>query len=341
MKRLCYIYPSRRSPGIAIKIQGQVKALQKKYRVTLVQHHYQQEASILSQLCAYISFELRALWEMMRSDIIYLRYSPKELPATLLSLPLALIKTVYWEHNTLLENELEVIGRKKEQRRVRQILHSSRRFNISHIAVTQEIKRHLHNYNLKDEQVLYIQNGYSEKEIDPAKVNSLTLENLDTLKQQVKRLAVFVGSGKSNKWHGVETIISLTQDHPDLGLIIIGDYPENEKHPNVYFTGSLSVDTIYKIYDHCDFAFGSFNLAINQMQEACPLKVREYLWSGLPVIVNYRDSARDFDCLRPYIINLAERPDGVAECMRNSVDKSDIRAHAKSCLSWESLLAII
>ena len=274
---------------------------------------------------------------MLRSDVIYIRYSAREVPSTLLSLLLATVKRVYWEHNTILEYELFSTGNSKDIRRVQRVLSLSRHFNVKHIAVTQELKVHLQTHYLQEHQLLYIQNGYSDKKTNPDKVNSDIVHKVRQMKKEFKRLAVFVGSGKYN-WHGVPELLKLAQHYSDLGLIIIGDSDEQEIPSNVYLAGPQSVDTIHKVYEDCDFAFGSFNLAAKQMKEACPLKVREYLWSGLPVIVNYLDSARDFDCLKPYIININERPDGVAECMRESMDKSSIREHARSCLSWDSLL---
>ena len=39
-----------------------------------------------------------------------------------------------------------------------------------------------------------------------------------------------------------------------------------------------------------DVAIGTLSLHTKQMEEACPLKVREYLAWGLPVIIGYKDT---------------------------------------------------
>ncbi len=73
------------------------------------------------------------------------------------------------------------------------------------------------------------------------------------------------------------------------------------------------------------------------LNQACPLKTREYLCYGLPVLVNYYDSSQDFEELRPFIFNYLDGKDQFEKILTHSFTKDDIETKAVRCLDWTGL----
>jgi glycosyltransferase involved in cell wall biosynthesis len=57
------------------------------------------------------------------------------------------------------------------------------------------------------------------------------------------------------------------------------------------FHGMRDRDYCQRIFAQCDIGIGTLALERKGMKEACPLKVREYLASGLPVYAGHQDGA--------------------------------------------------
>ena len=75
----------------------------------------------------------------------------------------------------------------------------------------------------------------------------------------------------------------------------------------------------------CVIAFGTLALHRKQMNEACPLKVREYLAFGLPVVIGYGDT--DLTGIEPWwLLRVPNAEDNVrqnAERIRSFI--ADVR----------------
>ena len=110
---------------------------------------------------------------------------------------------------------------------------------------------------------------------------------------------VFMGS-PGTPWHGLDRISELAALLPGLQFDIIGcttkDWCEEMKTShlsppsNLIFHGHLSRAQYEPLLRQATAALGTFGLYRKGMNEACPLKVREYLACGLPVIGAYRDT---------------------------------------------------
>lgn len=111
-------------------------------------------------------------------------------------------------------------------------------------------------------------------------------------KYHEKPLLVFIGS-PDQSWHGVDKIIQLARKTIDsLEFVIIGASVDGECIPeNVKCCGYLSKAEYFECLMNADIGIGSLALHRNGMDEACPLKVREYLSFGLPIIIAYDDTA--------------------------------------------------
>lgn len=94
-------------------------------------------------------------------------------------------------------------------------------------------------------------------------------------------------------WHGVDKLLVLARLYPDLTINIVG-YSHgdiaDDVPPNVHLWGFLSPDELQPVLAGSDVAFGTLAFHRKNMQEASPLKVREALGFGIPVILGYQDT---------------------------------------------------
>jgi len=102
---------------------------------------------------------------------------------------------------------------------------------------------------------------------------------------------LFIGS-PGYPWHGIDKIMKLAEHFKGWEFHIIGYTQEQVPHApgNVNLHGYLNKEQYRSIFNTCDVAIGTLSLHIKGMDEASPLKVREYLACGLPVIIGYSDT---------------------------------------------------
>lgn len=101
---------------------------------------------------------------------------------------------------------------------------------------------------------------------------------------------IFIGTPHT-PWHGLDRIAEFARLFPEWGFDIVGDdnasWPMNQAGPpplNLVLHGTLPREGYLPILANASAALGTFGLYRKSMDEACPLKVREYLAFGLPVI---------------------------------------------------------
>ena len=100
----------------------------------------------------------------------------------------------------------------------------------------------------------------------------------------------FIGD-LTQSWQGTEQIFELANLLPFCDFHIVGPHTfETFESPNIFIYGSLVLKEYELIAENCDVAFGTLNQRSTGMHEASPLKVREYLRWGLPVIGRYQDT---------------------------------------------------
>jgi glycosyltransferase involved in cell wall biosynthesis len=121
---------------------------------------------------------------------------------------------------------------------------------------------------------------------------------LDAPNNQSPRL-VFIGT-PGYPWHGVDKLVELAKRFPDLGVDIVG-YDQLREYeplpPNLALHGYLGADSYRKVMAGCDLAISTLALHRKGMEEACPLKTRECLAYGLPMVLPYVDTdLKDLDC---------------------------------------------
>ena len=132
--------------------------------------------------------------------------------------------------------------------------------------------------------------------------NGIDLSRIEQLSQctQVRPALFFVGS-PNQPWHGIQELVEFGELNSDIEIHIVGSDGVGFK-PNVFFHGTMNADQYQAIASRCQAGVGSLKLTTNHMMEASPLKVREYLALGLPVILKYKDT--DLSSGEDYILEL-------------------------------------
>jgi hypothetical protein len=113
-------------------------------------------------------------------------------------------------------------------------------------------------------------------------------------------LVVTMLIGSEAIWHGYERLFAGLLASRDLSnrilIRIIGiDQPDSfswsaESRHRVEWLGKKSKQDISMLLQHCHIAVGTLALYRKSMTEASPLKVRECLLLGMPMILGYHDT---------------------------------------------------
>ena len=123
---------------------------------------------------------------------------------------------------------------------------------------------------------------------------------------------VFIGN-PGYPWHGVDKLITLARLVPDIHLDIVGYSELREYVPlpeNITLHGYLALQEYQNILTSADVAVSSLALHRVQLEEASPLKSRECLAFGLPLIVAYIDTDLDhMDC--DFLLKIPNKEDNI------------------------------
>lgn len=121
--------------------------------------------------------------------------------------------------------------------------------------------------------------------------NGINLDEYPTIKSPntSNRIGLFFIGTPNQPWHGVDIIVKLSKLLPEYDFHIVGI--EGENTYNLFWHGYLQKKDYLEILKKCHICIGTLAIYRNDMEEACPLKVREYLAYGYPVIIGYKDTA--------------------------------------------------
>jgi glycosyltransferase involved in cell wall biosynthesis len=159
------------------------------------------------------------------------------------------------------------------------------------IAVTYELRNsltHCHPHY----RVFVLPNCINANEV-PIEVGQKTKDS------KMIKLIMLIGS--YDHWQGVERIIkSLAlskKNQRNFHLDIYGEIPtaflskKLPHHVTLRLFPSLPKENLAEIIKKYDIGIGTLGLYRKKMEEACPLKVREYWKNGLPCLIGYNDTA--------------------------------------------------
>lgn len=123
---------------------------------------------------------------------------------------------------------------------------------------------------------------------------------------------VFIGS-PGCLWHGVDKLVTLARLVPDIQLDIVGysELPGFEPLPeNITLHGYLALQEYQNVLASADVAVSSLALHRVQLDEASPLKSRECLAFGLPLVVAYMDTDLD-DLNCDFLLKIPNKEDNI------------------------------
>ncbi len=252
-------------------------------------------------------------------DIVYLRnaYYHPVLAELARKFPTVL------EINTLERGEAWLIALRNRQRRVQAIwalatVHLARRHAAGCVALTEEIRAR---YERPGNRTLWT--------VLPNAVNLAQRKELPARRATDGRPRICFLGGKIGfrlHYHGVDKILELARRLGDEAAFdLVGDFSvfgADAIPPNVTMHGHLGREACDAVLSRSDCALGTAALHRKGMEEACPLKLRDYLAAGLPVILPYKETAlRD---LHPWWMlalpnserNLAENADRILDFAR-------------------------
>jgi glycosyltransferase involved in cell wall biosynthesis len=128
------------------------------------------------------------------------------------------------------------------------------------------------------------------------------------------RAVMMIGAAPAPPWNGVDKLRLLAECDPQLRIDLIGPADDGDARDmpgNVVWHGRLPRERYAPLLAGADVALGPLALHRKAMFEASPLKVREYLLHGLPVVAAYEDT--DFSDERPwFLLRLPNSEDNVA-----------------------------
>lgn len=123
---------------------------------------------------------------------------------------------------------------------------------------------------------------------------------------------VFIGN-PGCLWHGVDKLVTLARLIPDIQLDIVGysELPDFEPLPeNITLHGYLALQEYQKVLASADVAVSSLALHRVQLDEASPLKSRECLAFGLPLVIAYIDTDLD-DLNCDFLLKIPNKEDNI------------------------------
>jgi hypothetical protein len=114
-------------------------------------------------------------------------------------------------------------------------------------------------------------------------------------------------------WHGEDKLVLLASRFPDLLIDVIGFNrlaATGSVPKNILLHGYLEHKTYEGVLARADAALGTLALHRKGMEEACPLKTRECLAFGLPMVLPYKDTdLDDLDC--DFLLKIPNKEDNI------------------------------
>ena len=159
------------------------------------------------------------------------------------------------------------------------------------ICVTDEIAK-IESFN---KPIVTITNGFNHKKLD--------LPTFQYFKGSSLRILMICS--KLQPWHGIERFFEsvvkweVSNRQLNVKIDIVGEIFKNSfdhiKLPkHILFHGSKNDNEIIELAKNANMGVSTVGLFLNNMDEACPLKSREYISLGLPFIYGYKD--QDITC---------------------------------------------
>jgi hypothetical protein len=118
----------------------------------------------------------------------------------------------------------------------------------------------------------------------------------------------FVGS-PGFIWHGLDKVIDLADRFQEYDFHIVGIDGVSVK--NIKYYGYLSLEETCDVVAKSDVGLCTLSFHLNGLTEACPLKSRQYLAQGLPIVYAYDDV--DLSGEEKFALKISNNPTNIKE----------------------------
>ncbi|MGD9825113.1 glycosyltransferase [Desulfobacter sp.] len=179
--------------------------------------------------------------------------------------------------------------------------------------------------------------------------NRAVTENLPCPQELQKiphpRLGFF---GLIRDWVDVDLLWQIAKKRPEWHFVLIGDADSSidigryKETTNMYFLGRKPYQDLPSFCGHLDLGLIPFK--INELTHAVnPIKLREYLSAGLPVVSTPMPEVKKYD----HLVKLADTPQAMEQAISdilnsgNSDKERDARISAMSKETWQAKLDLI
>lgn len=289
---------------------------------------------ILKKLIDYINLRIRAYYWLLKNqndfDIILIRYPLGDLIFSLFSF---YIKPFYTVHHT---KEIEEINSRSgaifkiqlfmEKFQLRLI----KKKVLGFIGMTREIAEYQVDRAKLPKDIAVYPNGVLKR----------LGEIKDCRSDKVKLCCI---CNKEAPWHGLSNIYRQIEasERLDFEIYFVGNFSSATKRlatdSRVNFIDHLNQDELETLLSKIDLCIGPFGLATIGLHEACPLKTRESLQQGTPVMADYKDPCFDSDF--PYFLNSQFNIDAALKfaLQNRKIEKRLIAESAQQYISKEEL----
>jgi len=150
----------------------------------------------------------------------------------------------------------------------------------------------------------------------------------------------FIGT-PGQPWHGIDKVIFLAKNYIEFQFYIIGPTAEDlirdqntaSIPDNVELFGFLEKEKAMVLLEQCDVGISTLAIDRAGLTEGAPLKTREYLLMGLPVIIGYQDT--DLSEKNPYVLNVGLGENNII----NNLDKIHSFVLSSRALNPESIIS--
>ncbi|MCH2088923.1 MAG: glycosyltransferase [Pseudoalteromonas sp.] len=152
------------------------------------------------------------------------------------------------------------------------------------VCVTDELAGYISKYsNVKN---IVIANGYDFSAVKSEALEECKESVVTNWSKMNKPSLIFIAS-PGNACHGLDILLKVAKVLVDYNFKIVGYNGVNTE--NIKYYGYLNKDELYEQLANSDIGISALAIERHGMLEACPLKSREYLAYGLPVIGNHFD----------------------------------------------------
>ena len=128
---------------------------------------------------------------------------------------------------------------------------------------------------------------------------------------------VFVG-GDGEPWQGVDKVLELAGRRATWRFDVVGGIAKRDVPQNVRLHGVVERGRLLEVLAGADVGLGTLALHRKGMSEASPLKLREYVAVGLPVVYAHADP--DIDRLGSFALRIANTATNVADDLDRIVE---------------------